>query len=99
MLATFTSATALNACNPLSVVLLVGAITSIAGPEAAQGQGVTQLLLGLAVGSAAWWVILSGGAAALRSRLSGPVLNGLNRVSAASLLGFGVFAIGRAIWL
>ncbi|MGE5335553.1 MAG: LysE family translocator, partial [Nitrososphaerota archaeon] len=51
------------------------------------------LTLGVFLGSACWWLLLSGGVSLLRTRLTTGALRWVNRVSGLLLLGFGLAAL------
>jgi threonine/homoserine/homoserine lactone efflux protein len=51
------------------------------------------MVLGVFLGSTAWWLILSGVTSLLRTRFSQKSLVWVNRISGAILLGFGIAAI------
>jgi threonine/homoserine/homoserine lactone efflux protein len=89
------SAVAFNCLNPMLLVLLVGAIGTIVGPEPAVGRAVSALLLGVFLGSAGWWIVLSFATFALRGRLGLGVLRGINRLSAAGMVGFALLSLSR----
>jgi putative LysE/RhtB family amino acid efflux pump len=80
-------------------------ILSFAGIFAALGVADTggdlsaagKLVLGVFIGSAAWWLILSGGVGLMRERLSSGVLHWTNRLSGAVLLAFGIVAVWQAV--
>jgi arginine exporter protein ArgO len=50
-------------------------------------------VLGVFVGSALWWLLLSSGVSLLRSRLTGSRMRWLNRVSGVVILAFGIVAL------
>lgn len=52
-----------------------------------------QVVLGVAVGSATWWLILSVGVSLLQKRINRKVLFWINRVSGAIVLLFGLIAL------
>ncbi len=54
------------------------------------------LVLGVFIGSAAWWLLLSGGVGLMREKLSSGVLRWTNRLSGAILLAFGLVAVWQA---
>ena len=65
------------------------------------GSGVAApglLTLGVFLGSACWWLLLSGGVSLLRSRLNTGALRWVNRLSGVVLLGFGVVALITGIF-
>lgn len=52
------------------------------------------LILGITIGSAIWWVILSSGVAfMLHHRLSKTMMRGINRLSGVIIFAFGIFAL------
>jgi threonine/homoserine/homoserine lactone efflux protein len=52
------------------------------------------LVLGITIGSAIWWIILSSGVAfMLHHRLSVTMMQGINRLSGAIIFGFGLLAL------
>jgi threonine/homoserine/homoserine lactone efflux protein len=87
----------LTVTNPMTILAFV-AIFAGAGLAATGGDTTSAglLVLGVFLGSAAWWSLLSGGVALLRSHISTNVLLWVNRAAGAILVVFGVLAIGRA---
>jgi len=61
------------------------------------GVALAQLVGGVFLGSAGWWLALSGGVGFIRHRLGPGRLRWLNRVSGAALIGFGLYALSQAI--
>jgi len=105
--AAYVSTFLLTITNPMTI-LAFGAIFAGAGlataGEAGAGGGVgtgwagAWLVLGVFLGSAAWWLLLSSGVGLLRARINGRVLLWVNRTAGAILVVFGVLAVGRALW-
>jgi threonine/homoserine/homoserine lactone efflux protein len=87
----------LTITNPLTILSFV-AIFAGAGLAAAAGGSLAAawLVLGVFLGSAAWWFLLSGGVALLRTHIDTGVLLWINRAAGAILLIFGALAVGRA---
>jgi putative LysE/RhtB family amino acid efflux pump len=48
------------------------------------------------IGSAGWWLLLSGGVGLMRERLSGGILRWTNRASGAILVIFGAIAVWQS---
>ncbi|HEY8598941.1 MAG TPA: LysE family transporter [Thermomicrobiales bacterium] len=94
LLGAYGSALALTLTNPLTI-LSFAAIFAGAGIAATPGayDAAALLVLGVLLGSAAWWLILSGAVAALRGRLTGTALCWINHLSGLVLLVFGVLAL------
>ena len=87
----------LTITNPMTILAFV-AIFAGAGLATAGGDALAAawMVVGVFLGSAAWWFLLSGGVSLLRSHISATVLLSVNRAAGAILLIFGVLAIGRA---
>jgi threonine/homoserine/homoserine lactone efflux protein len=87
----------LTITNPMTILAFV-AIFAGAGLAAAGGDALAAawMVVGVFLGSAAWWFLLSGGVSLLRSHINGTVLLWVNRAAGAILVIFGVLAIGRA---
>jgi threonine/homoserine/homoserine lactone efflux protein len=86
----------LTLANPATILSFVAVF---AGLDAARGNGGTALLLvlGVFLGSAAWWLILSGGVGFLRGRATPAILRWVNVVSGLILGGFGLIALVAAL--
>jgi putative LysE/RhtB family amino acid efflux pump len=58
----------------------------------------TMLVSGVFVGSACWWLLLSGGVGLLRSRVTPAWMRVVNRISGAVLLAFGLYALATVLF-
>ena len=58
--------------------------------------GAIILVLGVFLGSALWWLMLSSGVALIRHRISDRSFTLINRGAAVMLAGFGIYALGSA---
>ncbi len=86
----------LTIANP-STILSVAAIFSALGlGRAADYSGAGNLVLGVFLGSALWWLILSGSVSLLRSKMDAAWMLAVNRSSGAVLLAFGLYALSQA---
>jgi len=92
-LAAYGSTFLLTLANPATIL-------SFAAVFAAFGIGATagylsagSLVLGVFLGSASWWLLLSSGVSAVRSRVNSGWMRVVNRVSGATLLAFGLYAL------
>lgn len=90
----------LTITNPMTI-LSFAAIFAGAGLAATGGDAwsAAVMVLGVFCGSAAWWLLLSGGVSLLRSHISATVMLWVNRVAGGILVAFGVLAMGRALTL
>jgi threonine/homoserine/homoserine lactone efflux protein len=59
---------------------------------------VAELIGGVFLGSAGWWLLLAGGVDVIRHRLNGATLLWLNRISGTALLAFGLFMLYRFVF-
>ena len=84
----------LTLTNPLTILSFAAIFAGLGVHRAADGYGAALLLVsGVFLGSAAWWLLLSGGVSLLRGALTPARLRWINRLSGAVLLGFGVVAV------
>ncbi len=86
----FASCFFLTLTNPMTILAFVAVFAGFGLVEATTriGTGVV-LVLGVFLGSAFWWLALSGLVALLRGRMTPYILVWVNRVSGAILTGFG----------
>jgi len=94
--AAFGSIFGLTMTNPMTILSFAGLFAGL-GLTGTGGDGAALLVAGVFLGSATWWVVLTSVVAALRSRVTIPVLTWVNRVSGAAILIFGVVAILGAL--
>jgi threonine/homoserine/homoserine lactone efflux protein len=91
----------LTITNPMTILAFVaifaGAGLAAGGSTSGSSNGTAGwIVAGVFLGSAAWWLLLSGGVALLRRHISARVLLWVNRAAGAILVIFGVLAVGRA---
>jgi threonine/homoserine/homoserine lactone efflux protein len=89
----YISAVALTLANPPTILSFAAIFAGLGvGTTGRAAPATILLVLGVLVGSALWWVLLSSGVALVRARVSPRVLQWINRLSGAMLVGFGVVA-------
>lgn len=97
LLASYLSTFVLTLTNPMTIIAFAGIFAALGVADTAGDIAAAALLvLGVFSGSAAWWLILSGGVGLLRDRLASGVLLWVNRASGAVLLAFGAIAVVQA---
>jgi threonine/homoserine/homoserine lactone efflux protein len=97
--AAYASTLLLTLANPTTILSFI-AIFAAFGPAAVADYGrALNLVIGIFLGSAAWWLFLSAAVSRARSRASDRTLRVLNLLSGALLVGFGAAALGRALAL
>ena len=91
LLGAYSSTLFLTLTNP-TTILSFAAIFAGLGAGSADGD-VLPLVLGVFLGSAFWWLVLSGVTSLFRARLSARGLRWVNRISGTVLATFGVLAV------
>jgi threonine/homoserine/homoserine lactone efflux protein len=88
----------LTLTNPMTI-LSFAAIFAGLGVASTGGNYVSAgvLVLGVFIGSALWWLILSSGVGIFREKFNPHRLQWVNRISGAIITGFGLFALLSAV--
>ncbi len=95
LLGAYSSTLLLTLTNPASIILFVGMFAGLGAASDAKGYGEGFLLVaGVFVGSAGWWISLSGAVGLLRGRVTPAALRWVNLMAGVIILGFGVVALG-----
>jgi threonine/homoserine/homoserine lactone efflux protein len=94
LLGAYTSTFFLTLTNPVTI-LLFAAIFAGLGLGGANGNYMSAgvLVFGVFLGSALWWLVLSGGVGLFRNKFNARRLQWVNRISAVIITGFGAFAL------
>ncbi len=84
----------LTLTNPLTILTFAAIFAGIGAGEIKGAYGSAALLvLGLFLGSALWWLLLSGGTGIVRTKLTPARLVWVNRISGCVIATFGVLAL------
>ncbi len=88
----------LTLTNPMTI-LSFAAIFAGLGVASSGGNYISAgvLVVGVFIGSALWWLILSGGVGVFRGKFNYQGLQWVNRISGAIIAGFGLFALLSAL--
>jgi threonine/homoserine/homoserine lactone efflux protein len=90
----FASTFVLTLTNPMTVLSFVAVFAGLGlGNSTGHFLEAGMLVLGVFAGSAAWWLLLSGGVGLFREKFSAQHLRWVNRVSGAVIAGFGLLAL------
>ncbi len=94
LLGNYVSTFALTLTNPMTILSFAAVFAGL-GVGAASGDYTSAaiLVLGVFLGSALWWLALSGAVSLLRGRISPRGLRWVNRVSGVIILGFALAAL------
>lgn len=94
LLYAYVSTFILTLTNPLTILSFVAILAGLGiGGSGRDYASAAILVLGVFVGSALWWLTLSGGVNLLRERIGPNVLRWINRASGVVILGFGLLAL------
>ena len=101
----FVSTFFLTLANPMTILSFIGIFVGLdvagpggqIGPAEQEYTGMTRLVLGVFLGSALWWLTLSGGVGFIRHRLGGETVLWLNRVAGTLIILFGLYALTEVV--
>jgi threonine/homoserine/homoserine lactone efflux protein len=92
--AAYGSTLALTLTNPTTILSFVAVFAGLGLGTTASDRGSAALMVcGVFLGSALWWLVLSGAVGFFRRALTQERLKWVNRVSGAMLIGFGVLSM------
>jgi len=98
LLHAFASCFALTLTNPATILAFVAIFAGIGLVGEGDGYGsLVSLVAGVFLGSALWWMALSGLVTALRGHVTPRLMTWINRVSGAVLVGFGGGVLGSVL--
>jgi threonine/homoserine/homoserine lactone efflux protein len=96
LLSAYASTFLLTLTNPTTILSFAAIFAGLgAGGETEVYLSTTLLVLGVFLGSALWWLLLSGVVGLLRTKLSPGGLRWVNRVSGVVVAGLGLLALSR----
>ena len=94
LLGAYTSTLLLTLTNPLTILSFVAIFAGVGlGSTGGNYLLAALLVLGVGSGSAAWWLLLSGGVSLLRTRFTPGALRWVNRLSGLVIAAFGLAAL------
>jgi len=93
LLGAWASTFGLTLSNPMTILSFVGIFAGVGLSVEGGLSGAALLVLGVFVGSAAWWLVLATGVSALRSRLTPRVFRAVNVLSGLVIVAFGLQAL------
>ena len=97
LIAAYGSMVALTLSNPPTIISFTAIFAGL-GIRVASGWGpAAALVVGVLLGSAAWWIVLTGAATMVRKRVTPGVTRGIAVVSGLILVGFGVLSAATAL--
>ena len=90
----YTSTLLLTLTNPMTILSFAAVFAGLGVADAGRDYGLAAVLvLGVFIGSALWWLGLSGLVGLFRAQITAGTLRWVNRVSGVIIVGFGLIAI------
>jgi threonine/homoserine/homoserine lactone efflux protein len=99
LLQAFASAFIVTILNPITILAFISIFATVGVSVKTEGLIDSWILIfGVFIGALFWWGLLVSITAIFRQRFTDKGLRWLNRLSGLLILGFGVYALGLAIW-
>jgi threonine/homoserine/homoserine lactone efflux protein len=87
----------LTLTNPMTILSFVAVFAGLGLGSSPDFRAASVLVAGVFVGSALWWLVLSGGVALFQSRFSPAWMQVVNRVSGSVTFAFGIYSLAT-VW-
>jgi len=91
----FLSTLGLTLTNPPTILAFAAIFASLGLVSSADYSTAAWIVLGVFLGSAAWWTLLAAGAGRLRGRLGPRLARGINVASGITILGFALWQVAE----
>jgi threonine/homoserine/homoserine lactone efflux protein len=95
--ADFMKTLVLTLANPSTILTFMAIFAGVPGAAASSMAAVPVTVLGVLLGSAAWWLFLSQGVGVIRHRISDRALKWMNWAAGLLLVAFGVYTLGHLL--
>lgn len=95
--AAFASTLGLTLANPPTILAFVAIFAGLGLGSSGDFAAASLVVLGVFLGSAAWWVILAAAAGRLRARLGPRLARTINVVSGLTILGFALWQLAQLL--
>lgn len=93
LLAAYLSTFFLTITNPMTILSFVAVFAGLGLVTSSNYWEAASLVGGVFIGSALWWLLLSGGAAVLRKRVGPSLMQFVNRASGVVIFALGLYAL------
>jgi threonine/homoserine/homoserine lactone efflux protein len=95
--ADFMKTLVLTLANPSTILTFMAIFAGVPGAAASNLAAVPVIVLGVLLGSAAWWLFLSQGVGVIRHKISDRALKWMNWAAGALLVAFGIYTLGHLL--
>lgn len=98
LLGAYASTFFLTVTNPMTIIAFAAIFAGLGLANTSGNYSTAGILVGgVFLGSALWWLLLSGGVGLLREKFNGTGLLWVNRISGMIITGFGLVALGSML--
>src|SRR5262245_13675227 len=98
LLPAYLSTLVLTLTNPMTILSFVAVFAGLGLGSSPDYVAASVLVLGVFLGSAAWWLLLSFGVSVFRGRVRPNWLRAVNGLSGAIILAFGIYALASPLF-
>jgi threonine/homoserine/homoserine lactone efflux protein len=98
LLAAYFSTVFLTITNPMTILSFVAVFAGFGLGVLPGYAAATLLVIGVFIGSACWWLLLSSGVALFQSRISRNWMQAVNRLSGGVILAFGLYSLSALLF-
>jgi threonine/homoserine/homoserine lactone efflux protein len=95
LFADFLKTMLLTLANPATILTFMAIFAGVPGASLAQISHVPVIVLGVLLGSGAWWLLLSQGVGVIRHKISDRAMLWMNWSAGALLVAFGAYTLGH----
>ena len=88
----------LTLTNPMTILSFVAIFAGLGLGASRDFYSATAFVAGVFIGSALWWLLLSGGAAIFGRHFNAAWMRMLNRISGTVIFAFGVYSLGSVLF-
>jgi threonine/homoserine/homoserine lactone efflux protein len=96
-LSAYLSTLFLTLTNPMTILSFVAVFAGFGLGASPDYSAAALLVVGVFVGSAFWWLLLSSGVALLQSRVNAGWMQAVNRISGVVIFAFGLYALSTLL--
>jgi threonine/homoserine/homoserine lactone efflux protein len=98
LLSAYLSTLFLTLANPMTILSFVAVFAGFGLGASPDYLAAAMLVGGVFVGSALWWLMLSGGVALLQSRVNADWMQAVNRFSGGVIIAFGLYSLSTLLF-
>src|SRR5690606_36635057 len=97
LVADFAMTLVLTLANPTTILSFAGIFVGLSGIIGFSMEAIPALLLGVFLGSAGWWLALSGIVGLIRHRIDHTTMLWINRIIGVAIILFGIYTLAHPL--